>query len=56
MSGSLNIYTVDSFTNVPFAGNPAAVCLDITEQVGSSSSRYINTALVGAYHVSKSSK
>ena len=21
------LYTVDSFTNVPFAGNPAAVCV-----------------------------
>lgn len=30
----LPIYTVDAFTNVPFQGNPAAVCLVNNEKVG----------------------
>ena len=35
MSGTLSlpIFTVDAFTSVPFSGNPAAVCLDGTDEV-----------------------
>ena len=30
---TLPLYTVDSFSAKPFAGNPAAVCLDNTKEV-----------------------
>ena len=29
----LPLYTIDAFTDTPFAGNPAAVCLDGTKEV-----------------------
>lgn len=28
------LYTVDAFTDVPFSGNPAAVCLVTEDRVG----------------------
>lgn len=32
MKEKLNIYIVDAFTNEPFKGNPAAVCLDFLNE------------------------
>ncbi len=43
------LYTVDSFTNVPFAGNPAAVCVldSPRDMVGMQCSARGGTALQG---------
>ena len=30
----LPLYIIDSFSSIPFSGNPAAVCLDVTYDVG----------------------
>ena len=46
------LYTVDSFTNVPFAGNPAAVCVldsprDMVGMQCSARGGIVKTALQG---------